>query len=61
MYTPAYVYLITYPGWIQLQGISGGTFLYQGPISSIITLDLFVGARGYAYPRVYVSMGVCWI
>jgi hypothetical protein len=36
------------PGW---------NFLSDGSISSIITLDLFVSARGYAYPRVYLSMG----
>jgi hypothetical protein len=27
IYTSAYVYLITYPRWIELQGIGGGTFL----------------------------------
>jgi hypothetical protein len=26
IYTSAYVYLITYPRWIELQGIGGGTF-----------------------------------
>jgi hypothetical protein len=57
IYTSTYVYLITYPRWIELQGIGGGTF----PTSDKAEIWICYSGRCVAPSQRFASRSYMWL